>query len=275
MKPVTFNILLLCAALASSCASLPDARTDRIDERRVEYALAGGGAPPVIFESGLGGTMDGWAKVLPEIARDTSAFAYNRPGYGESERVSTPRDGDRVVEELRALLRSRNLNPPYVLVGHSLGGLYMQLYARRYPDEVAALVLVDSTHPEQLKGTGAREQWPLWARAAFGLLTSDTAKAELDGVNAAGEAMLGLPAFVGKPVTILSAMRPKQEKSALAADANEKRQDIARLHPGARQLWVDSGHAIPLEKPEAVISAIREALSESRAASSDASARAP
>ena len=73
---------------------------------------------------------------------------------GRSDPADSPRDGGHVVDELRALLSAQDLKPPYVLVGHSLGGLYMQLYARRYPDEVSALVLVDSTHPNQFKGAG-------------------------------------------------------------------------------------------------------------------------
>lgn len=253
-------LLLSCAALAAGCASLPDARTERVGERRVEYALAGQGTPVVVFENGLGGTLDGWAKVFPEIARDTTAFAYNRPGIGDSAPADTPRDGDRVVAELRTLLRDLGLRPPYVLVGHSLGGLYMQLYARRHPEEVAALVLVDSTHPEQLKGAGARENWPLWVRAVIGVGTNAAAKAELDALDATGQAVLALPPPAGKPVFVLSAERPLREKSALADDANAKRRDIVRLYPGARQIWVDSGHVIPLEKPEAVVQSIREAV---------------
>lgn len=258
-------LLLTCAALATGCTSLPDARTERVAERRVEYALAGQGRPVVVFENGLGGTMDSWARIFSEIAKDTAVFAYNRPGYGESERAITRRDGDHVVDELRALLKYRGLNPPYVLVGHSLGGLYMQLFARRYPNEVAALVLVDSTHPEQFKGAGARENWPAWGRAVFGLLLSKTAEAELDEIDATGVAVLRLPPLEGKPVFVLSAQKPMQEKSALAIDANEKRKDIVRLHPGAQQIWVDSGHVIPLEKPEAIVEAIREALRQTRA----------
>lgn len=264
MNTILTNLLLIGVLLISGCASIPDARTDRFGERRVEYALAGKGAPAVVFESGLGGTMDWWAKVFPEVAKETTVFAYNRPGYGESERAVTTRDGDHVVDELRALLKSRNLSPPYVLVGHSLGGLYMQLFARRHPDEVTALVLVDSTHPEQFKGAGARENWPAWARAVFGLLLSETAETELNAIDATGEAVLSLPPLEGKPVFVLSALEPMQEKSALAIDANEKRKDIVRLHPGAKQIWVDSGHVIPFEKPEAVIQTIREALRESR-----------
>ncbi len=267
MKFLPPPLLLACVLLIQGCASLPEAHTERLGGQRVEYALSGQGTPVVVFESGLGGTMDWWAKVFPEVAGDTTAFAYNRPGYGDSAPAATPRDGDHVVAELRAALHALGLRPPYVLVGHSLGGLYMQLYARRHPDEVAALVLVDSTHPEQLKGAGAREHWPFWLRAAMGVGTNATAKAELDALDATGQAVLALPPPAGKPVFVLSAEQPLHEKSALADDANAKRRDIARLYPGATQTWVDSGHAIPLEKPEAVIEAIRKAVQASRLAS--------
>lgn len=266
MNRLLQTLLLGMTLLIVGCASLPDARTERLGEHRVEYATTGKGAPVVVFESGLGGTLDWWAKVYPEIARDTTVFAYNRPGYGDSAPVATPRDGNHVVAELRTTLRDRGLRPPYILVGHSLGGLYMQLYARRHPDEVAALVLVDSTHPEQFKGAGAKENWPTWARAGFKLLASETTKAELDGVDATGAAVLALPTFSGKPVMILGALQPMENKSALADDANAKRRDMARLYPGADVRWVDSGHGMPLDAPEAVIAAIRDALSLARAA---------
>jgi len=260
MKISASYVFLSFAILVSGCASLPNAMTDHVDNRRVEYTLTRNGNQAVIFENGLGGTMDWWAKVFPEISKNTTAFAYNRPGYGKSDSVSTPRDGIHIVDELRSLLKSKNLNPPYVLVGHSLGGLYMQLFARRYPDEVSALVLVDSTHPKQLKGAGSSENWPTWLRIMFGVATSAVAKEELNAINVTGEDVLQLATFTGKPVFVLSALQPMKENSTLADDANEKRKDIARLYPGSKQIWVDSGHGIPLEKPEAIISTIREVL---------------
>lgn len=260
MKISASYVFLSFAILVSGCASLPNAMTDHVDNRRVEYTLTRNGNQAVIFENGLGGTMDWWAKVFPEISKNTTAFAYNRPGYGKSDSASTPRDGIHIVDELRSLLKSKNLNPPYVLVGHSLGGLYMQLFARRYPDEVSALVLVDSTHPKQLKGAGSSENWPTWLRIMFGVATSAVAKEELNAIDVTGEDVLQLATFTGKPVFVLSALQPMKENSTLADDANEKRKDIARLYPGSKQIWVDSGHGIPLEKPEAIISIIREVL---------------
>lgn len=136
----------------------------------------------------------------------------------------------------------------------------MQLFARQYPQEVAALVLVDSTHPEQLQGAGDPDTWPTWLKLSFGLLTSDTAKRELSALDKTGKAVLSLPVDPAIPVFVLSALQPMKASSALADDANHKRADLANLYPGARQIWVDSGHGIPLEKPEAVVSAIREAV---------------
>jgi pimeloyl-ACP methyl ester carboxylesterase len=204
---------------------------------------------PIIFENGLGARFEWWKKVLPDISKDSTTFAYNRPGYGKSDVVSTPRDGNHVVDELRELLKSKGLKPPYVLVGHSLGGLYMQLFARRYPNEVSALVLVDSTHPAQLQDKGAPENWPAWFRLMYGATTSAVEKEELNAINSTGEAVLALPTFTDKPVIILSALQPMNEKS-----------DLVRLYPGAKQVWVDSGHDIPLDKPESVITAIREVM---------------
>ena len=251
---------LLAVILLSGCATLPGTVTETVNERRVEYALQRHGEPAVVFENGLGGRMPWWAQVWPEIARDHTAFAYNRPGYGNSDPAGTPRDGEHVVEELRALLRAKGLNPPYVLVGHSLGGLYMQYFARRHPQEVAGLVLVDASHPLQFQGMGSPENWPGWVRAGFTTWLSSTETEEFRLMNATGESVLALPPLTGKPVIVMSALQPMAEKGALADDANQKRQDIVRLFPGAKQVWVDSGHGIPRQKPEAVIQAIRELL---------------
>lgn len=266
-----YNIVLflLISFFISGCASLKNATTEQVENRQVEYAFERNGNETVIFENGLGGTIDWWAEVFPEISKNTTAFAYNRPGYGKSDPVSTPRDGVHIIDELRLLLYSKGLNPPYVLVGHSLGGLYMQLFARRYPSEVSGLVLVDSTHPNQFKGDGSYENWPAWVRLVFNLWSSAVVKEELNSINATGKHVLGLPTFVGKPVIVLSASKPMKEKSKLAIDANKKRKDIARLYPGSKQVWVDCGHGIPLESPESVISAIREVIASKQLVGTD------
>lgn len=266
-----FAVLAMALATASAalqgCASLTGTALARVQGREVEFIAARHAGPAVVFENGLGGTVDWWARVWPEIAREHSALAYNRPGYGRSQAADDAFDGQQVVERLRALLQAQQMPPPYVLVGHSLGGLYMQLYARSHPAEVAALVMVDSTHPEQLRGQGAPEHWPAATRIAFNALGSDTARREFATIDATGQRVLAWPAPPPEvAVWVLSARRPMSDRSALADDANAKRAALADLYPGARQVWVDSGHGIPLERPEAVIAAIREAIQARQAA---------
>jgi len=261
MKTVFSEVVsVLMVILFSGCASLSSATLEKISNRNIEFALTRHETIPVVFENGLGGRMEWWKKVLSEISNDTTTFAYNRPGYGDSDPVSTPRDGSHIVDELRALLHTKGMKPPYILVGHSLGGLYMQLYARRYPEEVSALVLVDSTHPRQLDGEGALEKQSFLVRGILGVLVTGAAREELDLLPQTGKQVLELPTLSDKPVFVLTASKPLEEKSKVADDANEKRKDIARLYPGSKQIWVDSGHGIPLEKPESVIAAIHEAL---------------
>jgi pimeloyl-ACP methyl ester carboxylesterase len=262
MKTKPFNTLtaLLIVAALSGCVSLPDSTVETVEGRRVEFALTRRDTPPVVFENGLGGRMEWWQKVLPEVSKDAATFAYNRPGYGRSDPAVTPRDGLHIVEELRTLLRNKGMRPPYILVGHSLGGLYMQLFARRHPDEVRALVLVDSTHPQQLEGEGSLDRQSILVRGLLGVLVTGAAQDELDLLSETGQQVLGAPGLPGKPVFVLSAAEPLKEHSPAADHANAKRKGIALLYPGSRQIWVDSGHGIPLEKPEAVIEVIREAL---------------
>ena len=259
------GIAILTLALLTGCASLPNSTTENINHRNVEFALTQHDTIPVVFENGLGGQMEWWKEVIPELSTDMTTFTYNRPGYGKSDPISTPRDGSHIVDELRMLLKSQGLKPPYILVGHSLGGLYMQMFARRYPEEVSALILVDSTHPQQLEGEGAIKNKSFWVRGIINALIKGTAKEELDLLNQTGKQVLDLPTLTNKPVFVLSAAKPLEETSKIADDANEKRKDIARLYPNSKQIWVDSGHGIPLEKPESVISAIREALTSKQA----------
>jgi pimeloyl-ACP methyl ester carboxylesterase len=110
----------------------------------------GTGSPTVIMESGLGDSSLIWALVQPEIAKTTRVCVYDRAGLGWSEPSPKPRTAETIVEELHSLLTKAAITGPYVLVGHSIGGVYMRLYAHQYPDDVVGIVLVDSAHEEQM-----------------------------------------------------------------------------------------------------------------------------
>lgn len=256
MRRVTAVLLVV---VGTGCLSVPGTRVETVDGRRVELAFVQRGAPSVIFEAGLGGSLEWWSKVFPDVSQRNTAFAYSRAGLGNSSAVEGVRDGATVVEELRRVLKEKNVEPPYVLVGHSLGGLFVQWFARRYPNEVVALVLVDSTHPEQLQGDGSVELWPAEAKQALASLPK-VPRAEFDALDQTGKDVLALPTYEGK-VIVLSAQQPMNDMATpTAKDSNQKRADLVKRYPNATQVWVDSGHGIPLEKPEAVIDAVRAAM---------------
>lgn len=111
------------------------------------------GSPTVILEQGLGGISSAWALVQPEVAKVTRVCSYDRAGMGWSDSSPEPRDAQHITQELHTLLHNANISGPFVLAGWSFGGLYARAYAGQYGDEVAGLVLIDSSHPDQWTST--------------------------------------------------------------------------------------------------------------------------
>jgi pimeloyl-ACP methyl ester carboxylesterase len=112
----------------------------------------GSGSPTVILEPGAGGMSSDLAWITPAVARETRVCVYDRAGRGWSEPADSRQDGAQIATDLHTLLQRGNVPGPYVMAGHSFGGLYVLTFAARYPDEVAGMVLVDSTEP----GSAAR-----------------------------------------------------------------------------------------------------------------------
>ena len=111
----------------------------------------GKGSPTVILETLSGGTSSYWGWVQPEVAQGTRVCVYDRAGRGWSESDPEPMTLERTVRNLHTLLTNARIDGPYVLVGHSIGGIYMRQFAAEYPEEVAGMVLVDAAHPEQFE----------------------------------------------------------------------------------------------------------------------------
>jgi pimeloyl-ACP methyl ester carboxylesterase len=107
----------------------------------------GSGSPTVVLEPGGGGMSSNLGWITPGVARDTRVCVYDRAGRGWSEPADTTQDGAQIAADLHTLLHRAHIPGPYVLAGHSFGGLYVLTFAARYPDEVAGMVLVDSTAP--------------------------------------------------------------------------------------------------------------------------------
>ncbi|HTV94023.1 MAG TPA: alpha/beta hydrolase [Verrucomicrobiae bacterium] len=152
------TLLLLAALHATPSPTVNDepymhaqARVDIGDGRHLNLYCIGSGSPAVIFDSGLGvgsGTLP-WSRVQPAVAQFTRACSYDRAGYGFSDPGPLPRTSDAVVSDLHALLVRAGIPPPYILVAHSIAGLYEPLFADRYPADVAGMVLVDPSAPGQ------------------------------------------------------------------------------------------------------------------------------
>ena len=120
-----------------------------VGSHNLHINCVGQGSPTVILEAANLGMSAHWVRVQQQLADTTRVCAYDRAGMGWSERGSEPRDARQISSELHTLLTNAGTEGPYVLVGHSYGGLYARMYAGRYSEEVAGVVLVDSSHPEQ------------------------------------------------------------------------------------------------------------------------------
>ena len=121
----------------------PPGRLVDVGTHRLHLSCLGEGSPTVVLDSALGASSISWVLVQPALARLTRTCAYDRAGFGWSDAGPLPRTASRIANELYELLRRAQVPPPYVLVGHSFGGLVARLFAGRHPDAVAGMVLIE------------------------------------------------------------------------------------------------------------------------------------
>lgn len=136
----------------------PPGRLVDIGGHRLHVLDSGRGHPTVVFESGLPGSVLSWRRIHRDLAQLVRVVSYDRAGLGWSDPGPEPRTAARAVDELRCLLDRAAVPGPYILVGHSFGGLTTRLFAARYPDDVAALVLVDPVGPGEWVPLSERER---------------------------------------------------------------------------------------------------------------------
>jgi pimeloyl-ACP methyl ester carboxylesterase len=125
---------------------------------RLHLHCTGNGSPTIVLDAALGASSLSWSLVQPELARLSRVCSYDRGGFGWSDPGPMPRTADRIAEELHTLLERARVPPPYVLVGHSFGGLVALIFARRFRSVISGLVLVDPAHAEDWVTPAPKEQ---------------------------------------------------------------------------------------------------------------------
>ena len=152
------SAVVVCLAVSVQLAASPTAPVSGVPGRLVDIGgfrlhiyCTGEGAPAIIFDSGVGGFSLEWSRIQKALAHRTRVCSYDRAGYGWSDLGPLPRTSERITRELHTLLLKAGVAGPYIIAGHSFGGYNAQLFARNYPDETAGLVLIDSSHPEQIE----------------------------------------------------------------------------------------------------------------------------
>ena len=229
---------------------------------------AGNGSPTVVFESGLGHGKRTWGPVFNAIAAMTRAVAYDRAGYGQSEPSHQSRDGLQIVLELRAMLQTEKIAPPYVLVGHSLGGTYMKLFAKTFPDEVAGVVLVDARHAEftqRCRQLGIPRLLYDPPDALLAML-SPVARAELEAAPLTLKQARRAGPFPPVPLIVLTQSNatsrwPSGLKKVWAAS----QQNLAKMSKlGRIKVCDDAGHHVHKDRPDVVVSAVQNVVQAAR-----------
>lgn len=228
--------------------------------RRQFVRIHGDSGPVVVFESASGGTADDWNAIAPQLARAATVFTYDRLGHGRSSPGPLPRTAERMAEELRRLLRRAKVPPPYILVGSSLGGLIVRLFADRFRPEVAGLVLVESTHERLAEALPPR----VWKREARGLDKSEDP--EIRALGASYAAVAEIESLGDLPLIVITATDKWREirDAKLRAETNEAwvvlQRSLASLSSRGEQWLVECGHGVHVDRPEVIIRAVRQLL---------------
>jgi pimeloyl-ACP methyl ester carboxylesterase len=264
----------------------------------------GQGSPTVILDAGLGDSFISWSKVQPRIAKFARACSYDRAGIGYSDPSPRPRTSKDFAEELHILLHNAGIPPPYLLVGHSMGGFDVRLYASLYPSEVAGMVLVDSSHPEQQKrlppaindldATWLREQeffeftMPFGIPRLLGFCGNDPAVravdcnfhsaregvAELKAISESAAQTAATGSLGDTPLVVLS-HDPATPQFDLPEDLvkptndawEQMQEELTRLSARGKQIIAtNSGHYIQFDRPDIVIEAVRSVADQIRPA---------
>ncbi len=253
-----------------------------MNNRGLHVNCSGVGTPTVVLESGLGEGSGAWGLIQPLVTRFTRVCSYDRAGLGETAAGPVPRTSRTIVTQLRALLASEGIGPPYVLVGHSIGGLHALLFAREHPGEVVGMVLVDASHPDATARRLAAlpperpGEGPSLRRFREYLRQGSTAADQnIEGLDRAGseEQVRGLATLGDLPLVVLSHGRgggyppdfPRDIAERVGEAWHRMQAELAGLSSNSLHVIArDSGHHIHQDAPGLVAEAIRQVVDAAR-----------
>jgi len=312
--------LLILAAAGFLYENISEARDRRFNPmrgrlvdvggRKMHIDCAGDGSPTVILDSGLGESYLSWRKVQPQIAKFTRVCSYDRAGLGYSDPSPRPRTSKVIAEELHVLLQAASIGPPYVIVGHSMGGYDVRVYTSLHRDEIVGMVLVDASHPDQenrfppelksMEGSWHREAQFIAATMPFGIprllaLCENDALTRAADCNwhSAREQLAEMKAFPESadqtaqtgslsdmPLAVLSHDPDKPSSDLppeLAKPTNEAwekmQEELAHLSTrGTQTVAKNSAHYIQIDRPDVVVEAVRGVVEQARQAQSQSAA---
>ncbi|MGA9997864.1 MAG: alpha/beta fold hydrolase [Pyrinomonadaceae bacterium] len=262
-------LICLCSTLAAQQAkpvSQSNVQTQNVDVGgyKLRLQVAGTGTPTVVLDYGLGGNIENWNNILPEVARFTRVVAYDRAGYGKSDLSPAPRSHTQIATELHTLLQRARIAPPYVLVGHSLGGANIRAFAHLFRQEVAGLVFLDPFNVNIFTSQSEKE------REAAMVQQDEALKGSPAGVQAEWKFLksenqnnfpevssFGAPPDVPMMVLVAGRDRPPHWVKSLLAEYGPW---VAEASEGGLIVTPESSHAMQRDDPALVIAAIRRVV---------------
>lgn len=237
---------------------------NKITVNGVEFYYERGGKPSnipvIVFESGYGWPLENWDSIRREVGEFAELFLYDRAGVGKSGKGDMPMHSLQNARNLNALLQKTGVQPPYLLVGHSFGGLNVRAYAQLYPEDVAGVILLDACHEDQNSN-----MVPLFTQSVqqdyLGQFTVEASLAEFEeSLEQVRGKMLG-----NTPLLVLTGgTQPHHTKESMAAWLGFQK-ELAGLSSRSEQVIVaEAGHAIHLDTPSIVISEFQKMMKRMR-----------
>lgn len=223
-----------------------------VNGNRFEYAMKGTKGPTVLLINGAGGPIEGWSKIWQQVGSENRIFAYNRLGIGKSSKPTEPQTGQAMVTDLRNLLQSLQIEPPYLVVGHSLGGFIAHLFALLYPVEVHGLIFLESSTIKDVLSAKRKKETGKFAEVDHVLTTTKQILQSGEFPNIPAVVMVG-----NKPT--FGWMIPKKVKE----DRLNHQKELVNLSGKGRLTIANkSGHFPQLSEPNLVIDEINNLLVE-------------